>query len=1054
MKRMLALTTMALIALAVTAGAAPRPPRLGGVTAVAPDATIQSEPAGPVMALNGDNIGTHYARGSTLNVIVFVNDPLTTDWTVAEKAAKAALAKQAKDWYLSIAPASANLTFDNPGSTNYYSYEVDSPVPIYFQGMRTSLTDSCLVLLGFDDTDGDGGSGDEATLYLQTWNGGWDNVILTFCPKANSGGSNWARNLYSVCALYNDAPWETWAHEWGHQFGGCDEDTNSCDSSLCNVVCSFADEYRDGPVSNGNCPDPCGPGLPCIMADPHSVTDTPCDYTLDGWGWNDEDGNGLLDTHQRRVSGSTFVDIRELREDSPLYVNDVTNGFVYSQTWTSWAVAGLRSPPSANYNLLLFGDNNHNFQYASSSLGIGSVDFVVADYNHSRLGLEHLEIDRASGDNANYRLHWESGNENLYPDGVVRSFSLASSDVVKVWDVPLFQGEWLSFTLDVTSGTADLGMALYKSSGAPYWVSRLSSQKIADAAVAGGTEGFTYLVPADDVYGLVVWSNVGTTGTYTIKIGPTPVALEEEIPFNSGLDLRLFSYTPNANAWAFLGTRPEPTTDATLKLYSDSANQNELAVSDDYGLGQIEFVAVDYNHLSIAFPDYLRVVRTAGAGTYRTEWEQDDDVLAGAISGTWTMTYVGKVWDTQLTAGQPYLFREYHDVTDDLDTGIYLFGSDDAEYYKPRSAFAGASNVRAPNAGGEWFSFTPATTDWYGAVLLVNDESDGNYGLWIGPKGTLAEEAVTTRLEEVLFGTATIPTPHWTAFGVRPAAGEIGSIWLYGDAAYTLSTLAVKDEFGTGVNYVVGDYNHIATGLVYPRFRRATGTGPLDCQWEGGTDTVMFIPGGARQLDLSWPAGGVVNARDLFIDGGVMGGRTVRIVVSDLSGGMDLGVALFKSSGAAWYGAHADAVAKVDAAGVGGTETITYHANATDWYGLVVFNQNDAGGAYRIDIVDGVAVSAPEPGPVPFSLRASPNPAFGPSEVVFGLPAPGRSEIVVYDVQGRQVRLLEDAERPAGEHRVHWDGCDDAGRPLGPGVFVARLSAGGLTRTIKVARTR
>jgi hypothetical protein len=1066
------------IGFAAVAGAAPQPPRLGyfpepleaAVRAarasqateralpadrgcVSVDALASASPLEPgVEAFNGDNLGTHYARGNTLVVIVFVNDSQVT-WTLAQQQAKGALAKLAKDYYLANAPATANLSFDNQGTTNYYFYVVDSPRPVGFQGMTTYLTDSLLVLLGFDDDDGDGGSGDEATLYLQAWNGGWDNVILSFAPHSNSNGSNWARQKYSVCSLYFDAPDETWAHEWGHLFGSCDEDATACDSSLCNVDCAFADEYRDAAVENGNCPDPCGPGLPCIMADPHSLTDI-CDFTLDGWGWNDANSDGVLDTHKRRVTGSTFVDIRELRHDTPVLTNDVTNGWVYAQTWTSWAVAGVRSPGSANYNLTLYADNNHNFQYASSAFGGTTVDFVVGDYNHNRLGNEHLEVDRASGDAANYRIHWESGTGSLYPDGVVRSFSLASSDVVQVWEVPLFASEWLTFTLDITSGTPDLGMALYRSNGAAYWSSRLAAQASADAGGAGVTETFTYLVPADDVYGLVVWSNVGTSGTFTVKIGPTPAALAEETPFYSAFDLRLFSYQPNASAWAFAGTRPDPGTEVTLRLFADSQNQTELEISDDYGPGQIEFVAVDYNHLSTSFPDYLRVVRLASPDNHRTEWEQDDEILPGAVSGTWVMTHLGKVWDAYLTAGQSYLFREYHDPAEDLDTELYVFSSSDGDYYKPRTAYAGAANFRTPAAGGEWFSYTAPATDWYGVVLLVNDESDGPYGLWMGPKVTLGEEVVTTRADEVMFGTASVTTPHWTAFGVRPAAGEIGSIWLYGDAAYTPSTLAVEDKFGFGVNYVVGDYNHNPTGLVYPRFRRATGLGELDAQWEGGPETLEFTAGGANLYDLNWPARGVVNAHDLYIDGGAMGGRDVAIVVSDLSGAMDLGIALFKSSGAEYYAVHLNAVERADAEGAGGTEIIRYQAVSTDWYGLVVFNQNDAGGAYRIQVLDAAAVGVAEAPPVAFALRASPNPAAGPCQVRYGLPRSGPSEVAVYDIQGRRVRLLVEGERPAGDHATIWDGRDDAGRPVGDGLYLVRLRAGGEERRIKLVRAR
>lgn len=612
-------------------GRAARLPSAGGLAdrgCMIPDPVSRSRAElARVPMLNGDNLGTHYARGNTLVIIVFVNDSQFT-WTPAEMAAKGALARQAKDYYLANAPPAANLSFDNQGTTDYYFYEVSSPRIVGYRGMTTALTDSLLVLLGFDDDDGDGGSGDEATLYLQTWNGGWDNVILAFAPHSNSNGRNWARQKYSVCCLYFDAPYATWAHEWGHLFGACDEDITACGSSVCNVVCPFAHEYRDAAVLNGNCPDPCGPGLPCLMADPHSVTDI-CVFTLDGWGWNDEDANGLLDTHQRRVSGSTFVDIIELSSDIPVTVNNVTDGYVYSQKWTSWAVAGVRSSATADYNLTLYADNNHNFPYASSGFPGATVDFVVGDYNHSRLGNEHIQITRVSGSTSDYRLQWKSGSEAL-----------------------------------------------------------------------------------------------------------------------------------------------------------------------QYGAGS---------------------------------------------------------------------FHAY---------------------------------------------------------------------------------------------------------------------------------------------------------------------------------------------DLVWPSADVVHAHDILIDGGATGGRDVTIDVIDLSGAMDLGVALFKSDGAEYYAAHANAVAKADAQGVGGTETIAYHASSTDDYGLVVFNQNDSGGDYRITVRDAGIGGVGDEEPLALSLFSSPNPSSGASSIRYNLPRAGPAEVAIYDIQGRVVRLLVDEERPAGEYTVTWEGRDNQGQPVGDGVYIARLRFGGEVRLLKFARTR
>jgi len=63
-----------------------------------------------------------------------------------------------------------------------------------------------------------------------------------------------------------------------------------------------------------------------------------------------------------------------------------------------------------------------------------------------------------------------------------------------------------------------------------------------------------------------------------------------------------------------------------------------------------------------------------------------------------------------------------------------------------------------------------------------------------------------------------------------------------------------------------------------------------------------------------------------------------------------------------------------------------------------------------------------------------------PASVRFGNAKAGRVQIAIYDVAGRKVRDLADRVFPAGEHELRWDGTDDAGHPLGRGVYFVRSS--------------
>jgi len=64
--------------------------------------------------------------------------------------------------------------------------------------------------------------------------------------------------------------------------------------------------------------------------------------------------------------------------------------------------------------------------------------------------------------------------------------------------------------------------------------------------------------------------------------------------------------------------------------------------------------------------------------------------------------------------------------------------------------------------------------------------------------------------------------------------------------------------------------------------------------------------------------------------------------------------------------------------------------------------------------------------------------ASGLASVRFGLARADRVQLRIYDVSGRLVRTLADRSFPAGDHELRWDGADDRGRRLGPGVYFAR----------------
>ena len=76
-------------------------------------------------------------------------------------------------------------------------------------------------------------------------------------------------------------------------------------------------------------------------------------------------------------------------------------------------------------------------------------------------------------------------------------------------------------------------------------------------------------------------------------------------------------------------------------------------------------------------------------------------------------------------------------------------------------------------------------------------------------------------------------------------------------------------------------------------------------------------------------------------------------------------------------------------------------------------------------------------------LPGYPNPFHAYTTLTYTLPATTATRLTIYDISGRRVRTLVDADLESGRHTVQWNGRNEAGRPVASGVYFGRLEAGG-----------
>ena len=75
-------------------------------------------------------------------------------------------------------------------------------------------------------------------------------------------------------------------------------------------------------------------------------------------------------------------------------------------------------------------------------------------------------------------------------------------------------------------------------------------------------------------------------------------------------------------------------------------------------------------------------------------------------------------------------------------------------------------------------------------------------------------------------------------------------------------------------------------------------------------------------------------------------------------------------------------------------------------------------------------------------LQNYPNPFRESTTIAYEVERPGPVSLAVYDLLGRRVRTLVEADQPVGAYQIRWDGRDAGGQPVASGLYFYRLRVG------------
>ena len=137
--------------------------------------------------------------------------------------------------------------------------------------------------------------------------------------------------------------------------------------------------------------------------------------------------------------------------------------------------------------------------------------------------------------------------------------------------------------------------------------------------------------------------------------------------------------------------------------------------------------------------------------------------------------------------------------------------------------------------------------------------------------------------------------------------------------------------------------------------------------------------------------------------------------------------------------------------------------------GLTLAAPTDCEHADAVCTSDGKALSAAVsvtiPGPAgsgkqgalpdsPQLAQNTPNPFNSQTVVDYFLPGTGPVRLEIFSLTGQRVAVLHHGPQQAGDHRLHWDGRDHAGRSVASGLYLYRLVTEGTVLTRKLMLLR
>ncbi|MGB6680631.1 MAG: PPC domain-containing protein [Candidatus Bathyarchaeia archaeon] len=264
-------------------------------------------------------------------------------------------------------------------------------------------------------------------------------------------------------------------------------------------------------------------------------------------------------TWATQIGRVTFASFYALSNDSPVTFSAIPKPFTFQLLSFDWA--GVAINPSTDHDIRIDDNSTFTSPYASSIYSGTVRDFVVSN-GHSWGDATHY-AQTYSGSPSPYTIEAEWDIYDLVANTPINDV-MSTGEVMEMYEMYLTTGTSISLTVDVTSGSGDLDVFVFRgdrSSG-----SRSNADWSAQNTVPGGDEVISFTPPVTGFYAIAVINENGASANYTISYTtctlPAPPANPSPADGATGVSTStILDWSDSVGATSYdvyLGTAPSP----------------------------------------------------------------------------------------------------------------------------------------------------------------------------------------------------------------------------------------------------------------------------------------------------------------------------------------------------------------------------------------------------------------------------------------------------------------------------------------------------------------